>query len=131
MTQTIYISPDGEEFGSLPHTWRNSTNISERWAIAHGWTKAEREEPDPTPPPRRYSKYALHLALDRAGTWDAAWGAIHSAGYSQYWNDAQQLSSDDAVFAAALSALSAAVDTGAIALPEGATSESLLEEAEI
>ena len=131
MTITIYTSPEGIEYTALPTTWGNATNITEPWALAHGWTKAEREQPDPTPPPRRYSKYALHLALDRVGIWDAAWGAIYSAGYSQYWNDAQQLSSDDAVFAAALSALSAAVDTGAIALPEGATIESLLEEAEI
>lgn len=128
MTTTIYISPDGTEHRTLPRTWRNTTNITEAWALAHGWTTETRDVPEP---PKRYSKYALHKALDNAGIWEAAWSAISTSGYGQYWNDAQELASDDAIFASALSALSASVGRGDIELPEGATIESILAEAEI
>lgn len=126
MTQTIFISPDGAEYSTLPRTWRNATNITEAWALAHGWRRESREVPDPVPPPAHYSKYLLHRALAHASAWEVVWNAISSAGYAQYWNDAQELAEDDPLFVGALDALSAHVE-----LPPGVTVESILEEARI
>lgn len=129
MTITIYTSPDGQEFRNLPRTWNGTTNITERWALAHGWTKAAREVAE-QPVRHRYSKYRLHRALAAAGIWEPVWNALKAAGYEQYWNDAQELASDDEVFAGAISALEMLISSGDIVLPEEATVESLLQEAQ-
>lgn len=72
------------------------------------WSYEPILEPSPVlPPPVHYSKYKLHLALEQAGLWDSVWSAITNAGYAQYWNDAQELSEDDPLFAAALASLTA------------------------
>ena len=130
MQMTIYISPEGREYSTLPRTWNNATNITPAWALANGWRTEEREvSPSSAEQPKRYSKYALHKALDRAGIWDVAWSAIVTAGYSQYWNDAQNLCSDDEIFTSALAALEEAITSGTLELPQGTTIESILEEA--
>lgn len=64
--------------------------------------------PEPVPAvqaPARYSKYKMHLALEREGLWDSVWSAITDAGYAQYWNDAQELSDDDPLFTAMMATL--------------------------
>lgn len=127
MITTVYIAPDGTEFRVLPRTWRNTTNITEAWALAHGWTKATREVPDP---PRQYSKLRLHRALDAAGIWDIIWHALTDA-QRTYWSEAQELASDDQEFSVALAALRSAVERGDIRLPSGMDIESILTEAEI
>lgn len=127
MTITIYTDPKGREHTYLPHTYQNTTNITESWALAHGWTKTTREVPDP---PVRYSKYRLHRALAEAGIWETVWNALQTAGYDQYWNNAQELASDDEVFTGAMSALEMLISSGDIVLPSGMTVESLLQEAQ-
>lgn len=127
MTITIYISPDGIEYRTLPHTWGNTTNITEQWALNHGWTKTTREVPDP---PRQYSKLRLHRALDAAGIWETIWHALTEA-QRIYWQEAQELAEDDPEFSVALAALRAAVAHGDIRLPSGVDIESILAEAEI
>ena len=131
MTITIYTSPDGTEYRTLPRTWGGATNITERWALAHGWSKTTREEPAPAPPLARYSKYKLHRALADAGVWDMLWGAIVTAGYSQYWNDAQELAEDDELFEGALAVLAQQINLGEIELPKDTTVDAILEEARI
>lgn len=127
MTITIYISPDDTEHRTLPHTYGNTTNITEAWALAHGWTKATRVVPDP---PRKYSKLRLHRALDAAGIWDTIWHALTEA-QRTYWSEAQELADDDQEFSVALAALREAVTRGDIRLPSGMDIESILTEAEI
>ena len=127
MTITIYTDPNGTEHTYLPHTWGNTTNISESWALAHGWTKATRELPDP---PKQYSKLRLHRALDAAGIWDTIWHALTEA-QRIYWQEAQELADDDPEFSVALATLRAAVARGDIRLPSGVDIESILAEAEI
>lgn len=130
MTITIYTDPNGTEHTCLPHTWGNTTNITEAWALAHGWSKTEREIPDPPPPPKQYSKLRLHRALDAAGIWDTIWHALTDA-QRTYWQEAQELADDDPEFSAALAALRSAVSRGDIRLPSGVDIESILAEAEI
>lgn len=127
MTITIYTDPQGREHTCLPHTWGSTTNITEAWALNHGWTKATRDVPDP---PRQYSKLRLHRALDAAGIWDTIWHALTDA-QRTYWAEAQELADDDSEFSAALAALRAAVSRGDIRLPSGVDIESILAEAEI
>lgn len=132
MTQTIFISPDGAEYLTLPRTWRNATNITEAWALAHGWRTESREVPDPAPPTERYSKYKLHLALEREGLWTSFWDAISRSGYSQYWNDAQDLAEDDPMFSSALSMLTIGTPgEEAVIRADKSVVESILEEARI
>lgn len=130
MTITIYTAPDGTEHRALPRTYGRTTNITEAWALAHGWSKTEREIPDPPPPPKQYSKLRLHRALDAAGIWDTIWHALTDA-QRIYWQEAQELADDDPEFSAALAALRAAVARGDIRLPSGVDIESILAEAEI
>ena len=104
MKETIWTSPDGTEFAVLPRTWGNATNISEEWALAHGWRTEEREMPDPPEPVLHYSKYKLHLALGMQDLWDAFWNALDDS-QKQLWNDAQVLQSDDPFFTAALAGI--------------------------
>lgn len=106
-TRTEWTSPSGEVFPALPRTWRGVTNITERWALAHGWTRREVPVPAPPPPERRFSQYALHLALERIGLWECFWGALTDA-QRQYWYEARGLSADDPNFVAALEAARAA-----------------------
>lgn len=127
MTITIYTDPHGKEHTYLPHTWGSTTNITEQWALNHGWTKVTREVPDP---PRQYSKLRLHRALDAAGIWETIWHALTEA-QRIYWQEAQELADDDQEFSVALSALRAAVQRGDIRLPSGVDIESILAEAEI
>lgn len=127
MTITIYTDPQGREHTSLPHTYGNTTNITEAWALAHGWTKSEKTIPDP---PRQYSKLRLHRALDAAGIWDTIWHALTDA-QRIYWQEAQELADDDPEFSVALATLRAAVARGDIRLPSGVDIESILAEAEI
>lgn len=127
MTIIIYTSPDGTEYRSLPHTYGNTTNITEAWALNHGWTKGERTIPDP---PRQYSKLKLHRALDSAGIWEIIWHALTDA-QRTYWQEAQELADDDPEFSVALATLRAAVERGDIRLPSGVDIETILEEAEI
>ncbi len=128
MTINIYTDPQGREHTYLPHTYGSTTNITEAWALSHGWTKTTREVPDP---PVRYSKYRLHRALAEAGIWETVWNALQTAGYDQYWNNAQELASDDEVFTGAISALEMLISSGDIVLPSGMTVESLLQEAQV
>ena len=127
MTITIYTDPHGREHASLPHTWGSTTNITESWALSHGWRKETRELPDP---PRQYSKLRLHRALDAAGIWDTIWHALTEP-QRTYWQEAQELADDDPEFSVALAALRAAVSRGDIRLPSGVDIESILAEAEI
>ena len=132
MTITIYTDPQGMEHTSLPRTWRNATNITEAWALAHGWRTESREVPDPVPQPERYSKYKLHLALEREGLWTSFWDAISRAGYSQFWNDAQDLAEDDPMFSSALSMLTVgSPGEEAVIRADKSVVESILEEAKI
>lgn len=95
------------------------------------WSYEPLPEPAPTvPPPVRYSKLRLHRALDAAGIWDTIWHALTDA-QRAYWQDAQELSSDDPEFALALATLRTAVARGDIRLPSGVDIESILTEAEI
>lgn len=100
MTQKIWTDPFGTEYGALPRTWRNATNLTERWALSHGWTFREVEVPEP-PVSRVYSKYYLHLALERRGLYDTVWNAL-TDGQKSYWHDSNELSSEDEFFAGAL-----------------------------
>lgn len=127
MTITIFTSPDGTEYRALPRTYGQTTNITESWALSHGWRKETRELPDP---PRQYSKLRLHRALDAAGIWDTIWHALTDA-QRIYWQEAQELADDDPEFSVALATLRAAVARGDIRLPSGVDIESILTEAEI
>lgn len=127
MTITIYISPDGTEYRALPRTYGRTTNITEAWALNHGWTKTTKEVPAP---PRQYSKLRLHRALDAAGIWETIWHALTDA-QRTYWTEAQELADDDPEFSAALAALRAAVARGDIRLPSGVDIETILTEAEL
>lgn len=130
MTITIYTAPDGTEYRALPRTYGRTTNITEAWALSHGWTKTTREVPDPPPPPKQYSKLRLHRALDAAGIWETIWHALTEA-QRTYWTEAQELADDDPEFSVALATLRAAVARGDIRLPSGVDIESILAEAEI
>lgn len=130
MTITIYIAPDGAEYRTLPRTWHNVTNITPVWAFSHGWRAESRDIPDPPPPPHRYSKLRLHRALDAAGIWETIWHALTDA-QRTYWTEAQELATDDAEFAVALSTLRGAIERGDIRLPSGVDIESILTEAEL
>ena len=130
MTITIYIAPDGTEYRALPRTYGQTTNITEAWALAHGWSKENKEVPDPPEPVKQYSQYRVHQVLENAGIWEAFWNAL-TPSQKQYWNEAQNLSTDDSNFMAGLSALEAAMNLGEFVLPEGETIESILEEARI
>lgn len=102
-TETIWSDPNGKEWRSLPRTWNGTTNITERWAKAHGWTYRE-EEIQEVPEVKTYSKLRLHLALEKAGLWDTVWNSLDARMHS-YWNDCQELSSEDEFFAKALADL--------------------------
>ena len=130
MTTRYYIDPDGAEHASIPRAWRGATNLNEAWLVARGWRVEEREEPDPPPPARRYSRLRLRRALEAAGIWEAVWGALTDA-QRAYWQEAQDLCDDDPDFAAAREALRGAVARGDIALPEGADIDALLEAGEV
>ena len=130
MITTIYTSPDGTEYRALPRTYGQTTNITESWALAHGWRKGEKTIPDPPPPPHRYSKLRLHRALDAAGIWETIWHALTDA-QRIYWQEAQELADDDPEFAVALAALREAVARGDIRLPSGVNIETILEEARL
>ncbi len=119
-TETIWTDPNGKEWRSLPRTWNGTTNITERWALAHGWTKSTREVDDPVEV-HTYSKYKLHLALASAGLWDQVWNALDD-GQKQLWNDAQVLASDDQFFQQVLASMRAM-------LP-GVDADAILEQAE-
>lgn len=94
------------------------------------WSYEPLPEPAPAvPPPVRYSKLRLHRALDAAGIWDIVWGALTDA-QRAYWQDAQELSSDDPEFALALATLRTAVERGDIRLPEDATIDQILDAAQ-
>lgn len=94
------------------------------------WSYEPLPEPAPTvPPPVRYSKLRLHRALDAAGIWDTVWHSLTDA-QRAYWQDAQELSSDDPEFALALATLRTAVERGDIRLPEDATIDQILEAAQ-
>ena len=123
MTQKIWTDPDGREFATLPRTWRNATNITERWALIHGWTFREVEVPE-TPVSRVYSKYYLHLALEKRGLYDTVWNALTEAQKS-YWHDCNELSTADAFFSEAIEALKAKLGIDDEAL------EDILNEAEV
>ena len=103
MTQKIWTDPDGRDFAALPRTWRNATNLTERWAVSHGWTFREVEVPE-TPVSRVYSKYYLHLALEKRGLYDTVWNALTEAQKS-YWHDCNELSTADRFFSEALESL--------------------------
>lgn len=103
MIKIYYIAPDGAEYESLPCTWHNATNITERWALAHGWVKNEEEVPDPEIV-WHYSKYRLYLALERENLWDAFWNALDES-QKRMWDNCQELQSDDPFFAAALAGI--------------------------
>lgn len=100
MIEKIWTSPDGKEYTVLPKTWGNTSGMSERWALAHGWTYREEEIPDPVPV-FTYSKFVLHLALGQQGLWDAIWASLDDE-EKQLWNDCQVLQSDNPFFLGAL-----------------------------
>lgn len=102
-TETIWTDPDRKEWRSLPRTWNGTTNITERWALAHGWSFREEEVPDPVPV-FIYSKYRLHLTLGMQDLWDSFWNAL-SADEKQLWADANELRSDDPFFMGAMARL--------------------------
>jgi len=99
-TETIWTDPDGKEWRRLPRTWHGTTNITERWALAHGWSFREEEVPDPVPV-FTYSKFVLHLALGQQGLWDDIWASLNDE-EKQLWNDCQVLQSDNPFFLGAL-----------------------------
>ena len=103
MIEKIWTSPDGKEYTVLPKTWGNTSGMSERWALAHGWTYREEEIPDPVPV-FTYSKYKLHLTLGMQDLWDSFWNAL-SADEKQLWADANELRSDDPFFMGAMARL--------------------------
>lgn len=105
MTITIYTDPQGREHTCLPHTYQNTTNITEQWALNHGWIKGEKTIPDP---PKRYSKYLLHKALASKDLFDRVWGLLTDE-QRQLWNDANELAEDDNFFAGAIEGISQAL----------------------
>ena len=100
MIITKWTSPDGQTYECLPKSWNNSSPITNRWALAHGWVKHEEEVPDPEPV-FTYSKYKLHLTLGMQNLWDSFWNAL-SADEKQLWADANELRSDDPFFMGAM-----------------------------
>lgn len=120
MITTVYIAPDGTDFRVLPRTWRNATNITEAWALAHGWTKATREVPDP---PKRYSKYKIQIATQERGLWEQVKAAIASAGLTDSWTNIVDIAADNPELQAALPVIRQAFGSDTVA--------AVLEEAEI
>ena len=102
MNITIYTAPDGTEYRALPRTYGRTTNITEAWALAHGWRKETRELPDP---PKRYSKYKIQIATQERGLWEQVKAAIASAGLSDSWTNIVDIAADNPELQAALPAI--------------------------
>lgn len=107
MKITKYVSPDGNEYASLPSKWRNFTPFTEACALAHGWWKRETEvEPEPEPL-KKYSRYGLKKALEKRGMWEQVRTAIQD---NDLWEDftlALDMSVDDPKFAAFIQSMRA------------------------
>ncbi len=103
MIITKWTSPDGQTYDCLPKSWHNSSPITERFALVHGWVKYEETAADPVPV-LTYSKYKLHLTLGMQDLWDDFWNALDES-QKQLWADCQELKSDDPFFAAALAGI--------------------------
>ena len=123
MTTTIYIAPDGTEYRVLPRTWGNATNITLAWALAHGWTKTSRDEPEPMPPVKRYSKYKIQLAAQERSLWEQVKSAIAGAGLQDSWSNIVDIAADNPELQAALPAIREAFGSDTV--------DAVLEEAEI
>ena len=111
MQVKIYIDPDGVEYGNIPKIWKGATNLNDRWLLAHGWTI--RHDDAPTPP-RRYSQYRLHKALETRGLWEPFWASLADS-QRTYWYEAQDLASDDPNFASGLEAAASMADADTLA----------------
>lgn len=120
MTITLFTSPDGTEHCSLPHTYGQTTNITESWALSHGWTKTTREVPDPA---KRYSKYKLQLATQARGLWEQVKAEIMEAGLQDSWSNIVDIAADNPELQAALPAIRQAFGSDTV--------DAVLEEAEI
>lgn len=99
-----YISPDGGIYSMLPKVWRNVTPFTVEYALSHGWAREEYDVPEYNPP-KQYSKYALKNALEKRELWSDVRQAIENAGMWEDFSLAQDLSEDDAKFAAFLVAM--------------------------
>lgn len=98
MVITIYIDPDGTEYDMLPRKYKDTSPVTEAWALAHGWAKEERVIPD-QPEVHLYSKLRLYDALVHTGIWEQVRAAIEAAGQWERWEWAIELATDYEPFA--------------------------------
>ena len=109
MNIIVWIDPDGKTYTALPRNWKGKVSpVTERYALAHGWTREEREVPEPEPSPVRYSKYKIYLRLRDLGLWEQVKQALNDLGYWESWQTITDISSDNAELMAALPQVSAA-----------------------
>ena len=106
--RTIYIDPDGEEYGAMPRIWNNASPITWEYLEENGWTKREELAPVPEPEPKVYSKYKIKCALVDLGIWPQVKAAIEQAGFWDSFLLIQDISSDNPEFMAALPLLAQA-----------------------
>lgn len=115
---TKYTSPDGKTFYYLPRLYANVTPLTAKNCLEHGWMVETENIADA---PVTYSKLKIYRKMKELGLWETLKADIDTAGASEEWALAQDMSSEDSLFQSLLAVIEKD-------LPEGVSLSDLLEE---